>query len=188
MALTTQQNGTTVGGLSNQARASWWNDYKDVLTGVMTDQNIVLNYRPGVTNSKQTLVLQGDGFNALFKAYKSDNITQAALLDSNGNLTISGAFTIAGAMSGITTLGTSGNVTVGGTLGVTGATTLSSTLAVSGAATLSSTLAVTGNATIQSGKNVCYANSGITGKFDAAATSPASPTTGDLWLDTSVVL
>lgn len=106
MALTTQQNGTTVGGLSNQARASWWNDFKDLLTGVMNDQSVALNYRPG-SGTTPTLTLKGDGFGPLLKAFKPDNTTQAALLDSNGNLTILGNFTLSG----------SGGMTWNGTLG-----------------------------------------------------------------------
>lgn len=131
MALTTQINGTTSGGSSNQARASWWNDYKDVLTGVMNDQPITINYRPGVAASP-TFTLKGDGFNPLLRAYDTDNTTVRATLDHSGNLTLSGSLAIGGPLSGVTTLGTSGNATVGGTLAVTGAITGSSTLAVTG--------------------------------------------------------
>lgn len=42
MPLTLRQNGTTVGGQPNNAQASWWNDFHDLLTGVMTDQPITL--------------------------------------------------------------------------------------------------------------------------------------------------
>lgn len=38
------------------------------------------------------------------------------------------------------------------------------------------------------GKNVLFAQAGLTGKFSAQSTAPASPADGDLWLDTSVVL
>ena len=57
MALTAQQNGTTVGGNPNQIRASWFNDYKDLLTGAMNDQPVTLNYRPG-SGTTPTLTLQ----------------------------------------------------------------------------------------------------------------------------------
>lgn len=99
MALTTQQNGTTVGGVDNQARASWWNDYKDVLTGVMHDQPITLNYRPGAV-TQPTLTLKGDGQNALLKGYDTDNTTVVATLDHSGNLTVSGNATVGGASGG----------------------------------------------------------------------------------------
>lgn len=95
MPLTTQVNGTLNGGQPNQARASWWNDYKDALTGVMTDQAITLNYRPGSNTGLGTLLLKTDGTNALLKAFKSDNTTNAALLDANGNLTLGGSLTVA---------------------------------------------------------------------------------------------
>ena len=39
------------------------------------------------------------------------------------------------------------------------------------------------------GNNVLYtATTGLTGKLTANTTAPASPATGDLWLDTSTVL
>lgn len=40
MALTVRANGSMVGGQPNNATASWWNDYHDLLTGGMTDQDI----------------------------------------------------------------------------------------------------------------------------------------------------
>lgn len=42
MPLTVQQNGSTLGGQPNTAMASWWNDYHDLLTGVMLDQGVIL--------------------------------------------------------------------------------------------------------------------------------------------------
>ena len=42
MPLTVQQNGSVVGGNPNTIKASWWNDYHDLLTGVMADQPITL--------------------------------------------------------------------------------------------------------------------------------------------------
>ena len=49
MALTTRTNGS---GPSNIIQASWWNEYKDLLTGVMQDQLVTLT---------QNLVLQAIG-------------------------------------------------------------------------------------------------------------------------------
>lgn len=40
MALTVRQNGQYVGGQPNTASAAWWNDYHDLLTGAMTDQDL----------------------------------------------------------------------------------------------------------------------------------------------------
>lgn len=40
----------------------------------------------------------------------------------------------------------------------------------------------------KSGKDVVFAQAGLTGKFSAQTTAPTSPADGDLWLDTSVVL
>lgn len=46
MALTIQQNGQFVGGQKNTIMASWFNDYHDLLTGIMRDQPVTL--RTGV--------------------------------------------------------------------------------------------------------------------------------------------
>jgi hypothetical protein len=40
----------------------------------------------------------------------------------------------------------------------------------------------------KSGKDVLFAQAGLTGKFSAQSTAPSSPADGDLWLDTSTVL
>lgn len=40
MPLTVRQNGSVVGGQPNVVAASWFNDYHDLLTGVMTDQDM----------------------------------------------------------------------------------------------------------------------------------------------------
>jgi hypothetical protein len=42
MPLTIQQDGSVVGGQPNNVVAQWWNDYHDLLTGVMTDQDVTL--------------------------------------------------------------------------------------------------------------------------------------------------
>lgn len=71
-------------------------------------------------------------------------------------LDVSGAIRMAGTITGLTGLTTSGNASIGGTLAVTGATTLSSTLDVTGATVISgalsgsSTLSITGAATFGS--------------------------------------
>lgn len=43
MPLTIQQDGSTVGGQPNTVVAKWWNDYHDLLTGAMTDQDVTLS-------------------------------------------------------------------------------------------------------------------------------------------------
>jgi hypothetical protein len=40
MALTVRVDGSVVGGQPNTATAAWWNDYHDLLTGAMTDQDL----------------------------------------------------------------------------------------------------------------------------------------------------
>ena len=55
---------------------------------------------------------------------------------STKTLTISGALSITGALTGLSTLAITGAATLSSTLGVTGATTLSSTLGVTGTTTL----------------------------------------------------
>src|SRR5678809_1591015 len=111
MALSTLVNGALAGiGDVNQ--------YKNLLTGVMTDQGVTLNYRPG-SGPTPTLKLDGDGFGPLIKGYKTDHTTQAFQIDSSGNLVLAGELTIAGALSGVTTLAASGAVTLSSTLAVT---------------------------------------------------------------------
>ena len=43
MPLTIQQDGSVVGGQPNTVVATWWNDYHDLLTGAMTDQDVTLH-------------------------------------------------------------------------------------------------------------------------------------------------
>ena len=43
MPLKIQQDGSQVGGQPNTVLAAWWNDYHDLLTGVMTDQDVTLS-------------------------------------------------------------------------------------------------------------------------------------------------
>lgn len=43
MPLTIRQDGSVVGGQPNTVVAQWWNDYHDLLTGLMTDQDVTLS-------------------------------------------------------------------------------------------------------------------------------------------------
>ena len=111
MALRTISNGALAG-------VADVNDYKNLLTGVMTDQPVEFNYRPGA-GTTPTLLLDGDGHGPLIKGLKTDHTTQAFQIDASGNLTIAGGATIAGALAGVTTLAASGAVTLSSTLAVT---------------------------------------------------------------------
>lgn len=83
-------------------------------------------------------------------------------------------------LAGLSSLGVTGNTTVGGTLGVTGATTLSSTLGVTGNTTLGGTLGVTGAATLSSTLGVAGDFAVNTNKFTVAATSGNTSVGGTL--------
>lgn len=93
MALTLKADGLNP---ENLFTSSWVNDFTNLLTGAMNDQNVILNYRAGSGNGKPTLGLRGDGNNPLLKGYKPDDTTQAFMVDSNGNLTLAGAATSGG--------------------------------------------------------------------------------------------
>lgn len=96
-----------------------------------------------VSNNTSAPAIRTRAAGALVELYNASNEIKFSVSNT-------GAVQLYDALS-ITSLSTTGNVTVGGTLGVTGATTLSSTLGVTGAATLSSTLGVTGATTLTGG-------------------------------------
>lgn len=83
-------------------------------------------------------------------------------------------------LAGLSSLGVTGNATVGGTLNVTGATTLSSTLGVTGNTTLGGTLGVTGATTLSSTLGVAGDFAVNTNKFTVAATSGNTSVGGTL--------
>jgi hypothetical protein len=205
MALTTRGDGTGAPFLVGRA---WWNDYKDLLTGVMNDQAVALNFRPG-SGSTPTLILKGDGFGVLLKGYKTDNTTNAFNIDSNGNQVNAGGLTIAGSISGVTTLGMSGalsGATTGGfsgavsagslvlSGGISGATSVAMGGALTGATTgafssnvtITGTLQVTGNLQDASGTHnypIMVATTGTVGRQIYVGTStPSSPNEGDIWV------
>ncbi|MEY4441028.1 MAG: Myxococcus phage Mx8 [Pseudomonadota bacterium] len=92
-----------------------------------------------------------------------------------------GTANVSGALTGVTTITTSGNASVGGTLGVTGATTLTGALAVNGNTTLGDASAdtVTVNGTIAS--NLIFTDN----TYDIGASGATRPRT--LYLGTSLV-
>lgn len=85
MALSLKSDGL---GAANKFTHDWVDDFTNLLTGVMHDQDVTLDYRPGSANGKNTLTLKGDGNNPLLKGMKADGTTQAFLLDSGGALTV----------------------------------------------------------------------------------------------------
>ena len=112
-----------------------------------------------VSSSANAAVNWGSGSKDVFTTYPG---VKAVILDNNNELNLASALTVAGAMSGATTLSVKGNASVGGTLKVTDESNLedvsaSGTFDVSGnmsgggtfnlggSASIASTLSVTGN-------------------------------------------
>ncbi len=127
----------------------------DVQTNVGNDNNVTLFYDDD-NDGSGTFAITTGGTNVL-TANNAGTVTIQNAMITNGINNGTDGITNAGAISGVTTLGTSGlatlnsasvtnNATVGGTLGVTGNTTLS-TVSTSGLATLNSA-SVTNNATV----------------------------------------
>lgn len=75
--------------VSGGTAAEWvYNDFLQLLTGVMTDQQTTLNYRPGTTTAGTgTLRLKGDGKNPLLVGFDTNSSTVTFTLDHSGNLT-----------------------------------------------------------------------------------------------------
>jgi autotransporter family porin len=112
-----------------------------------------------ISSSANAAVNWGSGSKDVFTTYPG---VKAVILDDNNELNLASALTVAGAMSGATTLSVKGNASVGGTLNVTDESNLedvsaSGTFDVSGnmsgggtfnlggSASIASTLSVTGN-------------------------------------------
>lgn len=66
-------------------------------------------------------------------------------------------------------------------------TTMGGKAALAGA-TFTGTVNVSSGSLQKGGKDVIFAQTGLSGKFSAASSAPSSPADGDLWLDTSVTL
>lgn len=80
MALqTTRVNGTSQGTIN----ATWYNDFMQLLTGVMTDQAVNIKYVPGA-GTTPALTLTSKAGNQLIRGYKPDTTTEAFHIDENG--------------------------------------------------------------------------------------------------------
>ena len=117
-----------------------------------TGITVTYNDAAGTTTiAAQTITL---GSTVLTNGSTTTGLAGLSSLGVTGNTTLGGTLALTSDFTVNTNkfvvTATSGNTSVGGTLGVTGATTLSSTLGVTGAATLSSTLGVTGAVTLSS--------------------------------------
>lgn len=84
MALTTRVDGATP---SSKISAVWFNDFKNLFTGVMTDQPITFYYAPGASGSTPTLLLKTNGAAPLLRGLKPDGVTEAFKIDTNGVMT-----------------------------------------------------------------------------------------------------
>lgn len=72
---------------ANRFTAPWVNDFFDLLTGIMNDQAVTLDYEPG-SGTTPTLTLKGDGHGPLLKGLKTDGVTMAFQIDANGLLRV----------------------------------------------------------------------------------------------------
>jgi hypothetical protein len=72
MALTTRNNGSSP---SNLVQASWWNDFKDLLTGTMTDQPVIISnslglVAPAAPSSAPSASMTNDSANLSIGTYQ----------------------------------------------------------------------------------------------------------------------
>lgn len=86
MALTLRGDGT---GSAFLVSSGWWNDYYNLLTGVMTDQPVTLKYTPGASGSIPVLKLSSNGNAPLVQGF--NGVTQKYQVDASGNVTASGS-------------------------------------------------------------------------------------------------
>jgi hypothetical protein len=133
---------------------------------------------------------------------KSDNTTQAFLIDTNCNLSLASSLTVTGAItSGGNTVWTSGNDGAGSGLDAdlldghdTSYFLAASSYTAADVLAKIKTVDGTGSgldADLLDGINslgFVRVGAGLTGKFDAQSSAPGSPSDGHLWLDLSVVL
>lgn len=97
-----------------------------------------------VCDNSEAPAIQAKGAGSLLRLYDANRVLRFEI-DNTGTVT-TGVYNVSGAVS-VTSVTTTGNVSVGGTLGVTGAATLASA-GVTGNATVGGTLGVTGDTTL----------------------------------------
>ncbi len=137
-----------------------WTGSAAINNYIYTDSNGVFHLRNSTNAADIFTVDQSGNTRAYATFFANSNITGAGTLGISGitslgsslNLTGAGIFASTLGVSGATTLGNTLNLTGAGTfastLGVSGATTLGNTLNLTGAGTFASTLGVSGNVTI----------------------------------------
>lgn len=115
MPLTLRQNGSQS---ANLVTAQWWNDYYNLLTGLMNDQPVTLSYLPGSAASTATLTITSNG-NAPYLNVVSSTGNTMLSIGPTGTLSVSSQFTASGlivANAGITGNGKFGVVSAGDVL------------------------------------------------------------------------
>ncbi len=89
--LSTRVDGESQGTIT----ANWYNDFMQVLTGVMNDQPIYIYYQPGAGTNPPALKIKTNGNAGLLQGLNSAG-SQVFLVDASGNLTAAGTLYVGG--------------------------------------------------------------------------------------------